>query len=89
MSCPRYVFFFAGLAHVTLPNSTHEAWILGGKNGLIVAADTAAVSTLGHVTTYPSQEETMALQIPTAGGIVPPHTVLHEGACRRCEMIQD
>lgn len=77
----RYVLFFTGLAHITLPNSTSEAWVRGGRNGLIIAADTAAVSTLGHITTYPSEKETLGLVVQTAGGEVPPHVVLHEGAC--------
>ncbi|KDQ54572.1 hypothetical protein JAAARDRAFT_49197 [Jaapia argillacea MUCL 33604] len=77
----QYVVFLSGLAHVTLPNSTADAWVPGGSNGLLVAADVASVSTYGHITTYPSPFETIALQIPTAGGIVPNHTVLHDGAC--------
>ena len=81
------MFFFTGLAHITLPNSTHEAWIIGGKNGLIIAADTADVSKVGHISDYPSQEETMSLQIPIADGVAPPHEVLHEGACTGVEMM--
>lgn len=77
----------SGLAHITLPNSNLEAYVQGGKNGLIIAADTAAVSTLGHITEYPSKQETIALQIPTAGGVAPAHTVLHEGACLGSEML--
>ncbi|MCJ1251769.1 hypothetical protein MMC30_009007 [Trapelia coarctata] len=83
----QYVLFFAGLAHITLPNSTAEAWVHGGRNGLIIAADTAAVSTLGHITTYPSEEQTLGLVVPTAGGEVPPHVVLHEGPCCTSEML--
>ncbi|MCJ1263281.1 hypothetical protein MMC22_003151 [Lobaria immixta] len=82
----QYVAFLSGLAHVTLPNSTHEAWIHGGKRGLILVADTAAVSVKGHITVYPSDQETVALQIPTAGGQVPSHRVLYEGACRDCDL---
>ena len=78
--------FIAGLAHITLPGSEDEAWIRGGEHGLIVAADTAAVSRLGHITDYPSKRETVAVQIPTEGGLVPKHRVLHEGACRGKEM---
>jgi hypothetical protein len=74
--------FLSGLAHITLPNSTAEALIVGGDNGLIFAADTQNVSSSGHATNYPSREETRALQIPT-GGIIPQHTVLHSGPCSR------
>ncbi|KAL9116629.1 MAG: hypothetical protein Q9187_006845 [Circinaria calcarea] len=83
----QYVAFVSGLAHISLPDSAQEAWVRGGKNGLIIAADTAAVSKDGHITEYPSDRETVALQIPTLGGEVPAHRVLHEGACRRDEMM--
>ncbi|KAI0064229.1 hypothetical protein BV25DRAFT_1914449 [Artomyces pyxidatus] len=43
-----FVAFMSGLAHVTLPNSTADAWIAGGEQGLILAVDTASVSTYGH-----------------------------------------
>ncbi|MCJ1330782.1 hypothetical protein MMC10_007469 [Thelotrema lepadinum] len=77
----QYVSFLSGKAVISLPNSTDTATIRGGKFGLIIAADTANVSTLGHNTTYPTDSETVALQIPTAGGIVPGHEVLHGGPC--------
>ncbi|KAI9879906.1 MAG: hypothetical protein M1830_006573 [Pleopsidium flavum] len=82
----QYVAFLSGLAHITLPNSKQEAWIHGGQHGLIIAADTAAVSKEGHITKYPSKKETTALQIPTAEEAVPEHIVLHEGACQRSEV---
>jgi hypothetical protein len=81
----RWVSFLSGLAHVTLPNSTVEAYIPGGKNGFIFAADTAAVSTKGHSTNYPSDSETIALQIPT-GGTIPQHNVLYSGPCKQAEL---
>ena len=77
----------SGLAHITLPTSKDEVYVEGGKYGLIIAADTAAVSALGHNTTYPSNQETIALQIPTAAGVVPAHKVLHGGACSMTEMV--
>ena len=76
----RFVVFLSGLAHITLPNSTDEAWVQGGRNGLIIATDTAALST-GHITEYPSGDETLALQIPTADGKVPGHILVHSGPC--------
>lgn len=83
----RWVVFLSGLAHITLPNSTLEAYIPGGKNGAILALDTADVSTLGHITTYPSQETTVALEIPLGEEGVPGHRVLHMGACRDGELL--
>ena len=77
----RWVAFLSGLAHITLPDSNVEAFVTGGKNGFIFAADTAAVSTKGHLTNYPSNSETIALQIPT-GGTIPQHNVLYSGPCK-------
>jgi hypothetical protein len=81
----RWVAFLSGLAHVTLPNSNVDVLIPGGENGLIFAADTAARSTQGHSTNYPSNQETRVLQIPTNGGI-PNHNVLYSGPCRANEL---
>ena len=47
-------------------------------NGFLVAVDTVGI---GHHTEYPSDKDTVALQIPFADGIVPRHRVLKEGAC--------
>ena len=49
-----------------------------GVNGLMVAAD---VRGEGHYTAYPSDKETVALQIPFAGGQLPDHSVLYGGVC--------
>ena len=46
---------------------------------MIIATDTADVSTTGHTTLF--DVDTVMLEIPTAGGLVPNHTVLHEGPC--------
>lgn len=69
----------SGLAQITFPFNDDEAWIMEGVNGLLVAND---VSGIGHYTTYPSDKETVALQVPFEGGIVPEHEVLGKGACR-------
>lgn len=82
----RYVSFLSGLAHITLPNATGEAWVQGGKYGLIVVVDNAAASKYGHVTTYPSDADTVALQVPFLNGVTPNHTVLHPGPCSWPEM---
>ncbi|KDQ13225.1 hypothetical protein BOTBODRAFT_33831 [Botryobasidium botryosum FD-172 SS1] len=78
----RYVAFLSGLARVTLPTTNATADISGGAKGLIIATDVASVSNGGHITEYPSDESTIALQIPTLDGNVPGHTVVHGGPCR-------
>ncbi|KAI9747943.1 MAG: hypothetical protein M1815_003737 [Lichina confinis] len=77
----QWVYFTAGLAHVTLYAGDDEAWFTGGRNGLLFAADTADVSELGHYTNYPSKEETIAITIPTEDGLPPPYEVVNEGPC--------
>ncbi|KAL8804740.1 MAG: hypothetical protein Q9200_005696 [Gallowayella weberi] len=79
----QYVAFLAGEAVVSTPESQQSAIIKGGKDGLIIAADTKDVSRLGHDTKYPSGEQTIGIQIPTVDGKVPPHTVLYSGPCRK------
>ncbi|OIW26340.1 hypothetical protein CONLIGDRAFT_683328 [Coniochaeta ligniaria NRRL 30616] len=81
----QLVFFVAGLIHVSLPNRTDEAWVQGGKYGLIIAADTANISTHGHRTQYPGNEATVALQVPFASTGLK-YGVLHRGACNYEEM---
>ncbi|KAJ5344845.1 hypothetical protein N7452_002849 [Penicillium brevicompactum] len=83
----QWVVFLSGLAHITLPNSTTEARVEGGKNGAILALDTADVSALGHYTTYPSKERTVALEIPLGEAGAPSHRVLHEGPCEGEELL--
>ena len=82
----RYVVFVAGAAIITVPGSDEIAYVEAGKNGLLFAADTAALSSGGHVTYF--NKETFLMQIPTAGGIVPNHTVLYTGQCRGEEMMK-
>ncbi|KAI4088340.1 MAG: hypothetical protein LQ348_005228 [Seirophora lacunosa] len=76
----QYVVFLSGEAVISVPETGQSATIKGGKDGLIIVADTKDVSRLGHVTTYPTGEETTALQIPFADGKVPEHVVLEDGA---------
>ncbi|KJZ73807.1 hypothetical protein HIM_04309 [Hirsutella minnesotensis 3608] len=82
----QYVFFASGLAHITLPNGTDEAWVHGGKHGLIIAADTKEMSKHGHITRYPGKDNTVALQIPIKEGSDLKHKMLHKGACTEKEM---
>ncbi|KAL3954544.1 hypothetical protein ACCO45_010107 [Purpureocillium lilacinum] len=82
----QFVLFTTGLIHITLPNGTDEAWIQGGKYGLIIAADTADVSTHGHRTQYPSAADTIGIQFPIQSGSDFKYKRLHRGACHETEM---
>ncbi|PLB54982.1 hypothetical protein P170DRAFT_470409 [Aspergillus steynii IBT 23096] len=75
----QWVIFLSGLAHIALPHSPEEAYIRGGKYGAILALDTPDRSD-GHLTDYPSDEETVAVEVPLAA--VPGHRVLHGGGCK-------
>lgn len=78
----RWVIFTTGLAYITLPDDpSTSAYVSGGAFGAIFVTDTAQASSRGHRTQYPGVTETIALQIPTEGGAVPPHAVLHPGPC--------
>ncbi|KAK5991881.1 hypothetical protein PT974_05268 [Cladobotryum mycophilum] len=82
----QLVHFISGVAHITLPSSKDEAWIHGGKYGLIAAVDTAAVSKTGHRTQYPSMADTIGLQLPLNNWSAANYTVLHSGACGEDEL---
>ncbi|KAI1430946.1 hypothetical protein GGR50DRAFT_690112 [Xylaria sp. CBS 124048] len=78
----QWVAFISGLAQISLPDDPDtNAFVVGGGFGLIFAADTTDVSGQGHITRYPGNTETIALQIPTRDGVVPSHSVLHAGPC--------
>lgn len=81
----RWNAFLSGRTHITIPNSAQSVWITGGKHGLLLAADTADVSTSGHVSST-GNEEVTGLMIPTAKGELPSHNVLHQSPCTREEM---
>ncbi|KAF2156651.1 hypothetical protein K461DRAFT_234334, partial [Myriangium duriaei CBS 260.36] len=76
---PQLVAFMSGVAHITLPDSDDQGvWVIGGAKGLIVAVDTTGS---GHITTYPSDRETIALAIPFANGTAPAYEVVNKGQC--------
>ncbi|KAI9667404.1 MAG: hypothetical protein M1821_000219 [Bathelium mastoideum] len=77
---PQLVVYLTGLAHITLPaNSSSEAWVLGGSGtSLVIATDTTGG---GHLTSYPSDDTTVYLQIPLGDNTIPAHTVLCDDAC--------
>ncbi|PHH79482.1 hypothetical protein CDD80_4709 [Ophiocordyceps camponoti-rufipedis] len=81
-----FVLFVSGMAHITLPDGSDEVTIQGGKKGLILATDTADVSMQGHLTQFPSNENTVALQMPIKDPEKFRHTVLHSGGCHEVEM---
>ena len=82
----------SGLVHFTLPNSSFgslesEAWIEGGRYGLVIAADIPSKSRLGHFAEFPSDVATVLVQVPTENGEVPEHDILYAGPCGWEEMI--
>lgn len=82
----RLVYYASGLIRLSVPNTTEEAWVVGGKYGLIFAQDTADKSQYGHLTEYVSDADTIAMTMPLAEGQELKHTVLHCGACTWEEM---
>lgn len=75
----------SGLAHVTLPvpvsedPSLDEVWVVGSAGGLLVAID---IEGTGHISTYPSDQPTVSLQIPFRSmEDIPAHHVVASGPC--------
>ena len=79
------MWFTSGTAVISLPTSSDTAIIKGGASGLILAADIASVSALGHTTKYPSKERTVGLVLPLTNNTMPAHTVVHAGACTEAD----
>ncbi|KAI0008110.1 hypothetical protein F4779DRAFT_467220 [Xylariaceae sp. FL0662B] len=75
---PMFFVLLSGSAHVTLPDGKADLWIRAGTNGLMVATDTIGQ---GHYTEYPSDELSVALQIPFLNGVLPEHLVANRGVC--------
>ncbi|KAH0844917.1 hypothetical protein AYO21_04157 [Fonsecaea monophora] len=68
------------------PHPTDPRWDTititpGSAQQILVAADTDTRAR-GHLTFYPGDGDSVALQIPFRDGVVPAHTVVHEGACK-------
>lgn len=74
----RYVALLSGEAIISIPETGQSVRIEGGKDGLIIAADTKDVSVRGHRTVYPGAEQTVAISIPVREGRVPEHVVVEE-----------
>jgi hypothetical protein len=59
----------------------HEhLYIKSGLNQLIIAVD-GDIRAPGHLTYYPEDTETVALQVPFRDGRIPDHAVVKSGAC--------
>lgn len=58
---------------------------------MLLAVDTADVSELGHITTYPSAADSVVLQVPLSGNgvqrLLSTRKVLYEGGCRESELL--
>ncbi|KAJ7483283.1 hypothetical protein FB451DRAFT_1129183 [Mycena latifolia] len=85
---PQYVIILTGAGELSFPSADLSEWSLGGNYTLVagdilIAADTAAVSTTGHNSVW--QAGTSTLQMPFAGDI-PSHVVLYDGGCARPHM---
>ncbi|KAI9800183.1 MAG: hypothetical protein M1826_005361 [Phylliscum demangeonii] len=78
----EYVAVLTGLLHISIPNTTQELWLGPGQTKLMLATDTSLVSDLGHESTFPTSQQTTAVQIQPVGGVVPDHVVLYDGPCR-------
>ncbi|KAF5122512.1 hypothetical protein E5D57_012993 [Metarhizium anisopliae] len=83
----QYVLFMSGLVHISLYRGRDEAWIQGGKYGLIVAADTADRTAHGHLTRYPGAADTVAVSLPIRDRDGFKYSVLHGGSCTQDEMV--
>jgi hypothetical protein len=83
----RYSLFLSGLARISLPNSNSEAWVQGGKYGILIAADTKAVSKDGHITDFPGRDQTVIAQFSFVDGKLPEYKTLYDGPCSFNEMI--
>lgn len=81
----RFFALLSGVAHITLPEGDAELWIKDGRNGLIVAMDMFGI---GHYTEYPSDQPSIALQIPFKDGRPPKHRVVKQAPCETAASIE-
>ena len=83
-SFSSFTWVISGLLHITLEDSKDEAWITGGRYGLLFANDD---NTTGHTAHFSSHDETVLQLSSMAKGFVPKHKFLHNGQCRWNELI--
>jgi hypothetical protein len=81
---PQISLFLSGLGHITMPESSLEVWVQGGKYGIILAMDTREISARGHITDFPGGDTTVIAQFPC---VALEHVVLHGGPCGMEEML--
>jgi hypothetical protein len=63
---------------------TNVAYAMPGSvsSSFLIAADLPSTSTVaGHYTEFPSNDQTILVQVPFLNNEFPPHSVLHDGAC--------
>lgn len=93
-ACCRLTVILNGLIRVTAPyiapgtdNSTATtsvAYLMPGtlSSSVLIAADLASTSTIaGHFTEFPSDEQTVLVQVPFLDNDIPAYSVLHHGSC--------
>lgn len=79
-----------GLIRISTPKAPPPmdetvAYVMPGTlaSSLVVAADLRETSNLaGHYTEFPSEEQTVLLELPFAANVVQDHVVLYDGPCR-------
>ncbi|KAI0118571.1 hypothetical protein F4776DRAFT_260169 [Hypoxylon sp. NC0597] len=80
----QWLIMLKGLGYITIPDDdTASAYITPGQ--VLFAADTADVSSKGHLSQFPGVTENIFVQIPTKDNQIPPHTVLYSGPCKPAE----
>lgn len=62
---------------------TQVAIVKPGSAGsaMLITTDIRGASRTGHVAEFTSSNNSVVVQIPFAGNVVPLHTVLHNGSC--------
>ena len=83
----RWVHFVTGCAHITVDATHQEAWIWGGRYGMLWAGDPVHLSKHGHSTEYPCSDESITLAMMSPYGIEPEHKIIREGQCLQEDML--
>lgn len=81
----------SGLVYITTPNSglpdwQNSAYFSPGKTGWLIAADLKEIAAKGHITSFPSADQTVIAQFPVANNQPPAHKVLHAGPCMSTDL---
>ena len=81
---PTFTWVVSGLLHITLEESDDEAWIVGGRYGLLFANDD---DTSGHTSDFSGPDETILMLTTLPADTVPKHKVLYSGQCEYGELV--